>query len=165
LPAARPPVLPHVPASSSKPDKQELLALILHPGGPPAGPGPAHPPPEPTSVERIRAKTEMHSDFQLWLRELERHLPRPSAPELDEYYHYALMGLVVGFGDRDLSPYVREHTAIIAPLLEDIRSVYEQVCASGAAYSREEFIFRAFDYGIHKAYYLDWDLYGSHDMY
>jgi hypothetical protein len=75
------------------------------------------------------------------------------------------MGMVVGFGDRNLSPYVAQHTAIIPPLLEDIRSVYQQVRASGAAYSPEEFIFRAFDYGIHKAYYLDWDLYLSHDMY
>lgn len=144
--------------STPKPDKQELLALILRPDSPVTAT-------EEVPVERIQAKTDVHSDFADWLAELERHLPPASDPELDEYYRYALMGLVVGFGDRHLSPYVAEHTAIIAPLLEDIRSVYEQVKASNAAYSREEFIFRAFDYGIHKAYYLDWDLYLSHDMY
>jgi len=144
-----------------KPDKQQLLALILHNQQSPA----VVEAPETRAVERIKAKTEVYSDFDAWLRELERHLPPPSDAELDEYYHCALMGLVVGFGDRNLSPYLAEHTAIIAPLLEDIRSVFEQVKAAGAPYSREAFIFRAFDYGIHKAYYLDWDLYLSHDMY
>lgn len=139
-----------------KPDKQELLALILRPEAAPAALAPA---------ERVRAKTEVHSDFAEWLRALEGHLPPPSDPELDEYYRYALMGLVVGFGDRNLSPFLPQHTAIIAPLLADIAAVFAQIKASGAPYSPEEFVFRAFDYGIHKAYYLDWDLYLSHDMY
>lgn len=143
--------------SAPKPDKQELLALILRPGAEVTAAAPR--------AEHIHAKTEGHSEFREWLAELERYLPDPSEPELDDYYRYALMGLVVGFGDRHLSPYVAAHTAIIAPLLEDIRSVYEQVKASDASYSPEEFVFRAFDYGIHKAYYLDWDLYLSHDMY
>jgi hypothetical protein len=143
---------PHAP----QPDKQDLLALILRPGPLPVA---------ERAAERIQASTEVHSDFGVWLRELERYLPPPSDPELDEYYRYALMGVVVGFGDRNLSPFLAQHTAILPPLLEDIRSVYGQVRASGAPYSVEEFILRAFDYGIHKAYYLDWDLYLSHDMY
>ena len=140
-----------------KPDKQELLALILSPGRSLV--------PAEARREVFKARTAVHSDFGAWLRELEQHLPPPGAAELDAYYRYALMGLVVGFGDRNLSPFLPQHTAIIAPLLDDIRSVYEQIKASGAVYSEEEFIFRAFDYGIHKAYYLDWDLYLSHDMY
>jgi hypothetical protein len=141
-----------------KPDKQVLLAQIL-------APEPIRAEPQLPVARRVRARSEAHSDFAVWLRELERHLPPPSEPELDDYYRYALMGLVVGFGDRNLSPYLEQHTAIIAPLLEDIHSVYEQIRGSGAGYSPEEFIFRAFDYGIHKAYYLDWDLYLSRDMY
>ena len=149
-----------MPPQAPKPDKQELLSLILRP----EPIGEAEPAAE-SVAGRVQARSEVHSDFEVWLRELERFLPPPSDAELDDYYRYALMGMVVGFGDRNLSPYVAQHTAIIPPLLEDIRSVYQQVRASGAAYSSEEFIFRAFDYGIHKAYYLDWDLYLSHDMY
>lgn len=142
---------------ASKPDKDHLLALILQP----------EPPAEPVApvAAQWEAQTEVHSHFADWLRELERHLPPPGDAELDEYYRYALMGLVVGFGDRNLSPYVAEHAAIIAPLLADIRAVYERIKTSGSTYSPEEFIFRAYDYGINKAYWLDWDLYLSKDMY
>jgi hypothetical protein len=144
-----------VASAEAKPDKQQLLALILRPRAD-AAIAPA---------ARLQARTQVHSDFAVWLRALEPLLPPPSDPELDEYFRTALMGVVVGFGDRNLSPFLPQHTAIIPPLLEDIRSVHEQVRAAGAGYSREEFTFRAFDYGIHKAYYLDWDLYLSHDMY
>jgi len=147
-----------------KPDKDELLALILRPQSPLAGRAPAAAAP-PAPVERFHSRAKVRSEFRDWLRELERHLPPPSDPELDDYYRYALMGVVVGFGDRNLSPYLPEHTAILPHLLEDIRVVFERVKSSDAPYSVEEFIFRAFDYGIHKAYYLDWDLYLSHDMY
>lgn len=140
-----------------KQDKDDLLALILQPERPQEPPAP----PE----ERWQARTEVHSHFAEWLRELERHLPPPGDSELDDYYRYALMGLVVGFGDRNLSPYVEAHAAIIPVLLEDIRQVYERIKTSGATYSKEEFIFRAFDYGIHKAYWLDWDLYLSKELY
>ena len=138
-----------------KSDKDDLLALILRSADEPA----------PPRQEVVQERVQVHSDFQVWLRALEVHLPPPSDPELDGYYHDALMGLVVGFGDRNLSPYLPQHTAVIAPMLADIRAVFEQIQASGRAYSREEFVFRAFDYGIHKAYYLDWDLYLSKDMY
>ena len=122
-------------------------------------------PREPPPAQRFQARAQAREEFRAWLRELERFLPAPGERELDDYYRCALMGVVVGFEDRDLSPYLAQHTAIIPLLLKDIRAVYEQVRRSGACYSPEEFVFRAFDYGIHKAYYLDWDLYLSHDMY
>jgi hypothetical protein len=158
-----------------KPDKDHLLALILRHEPPlPARPAQADAalsellepsPREPPPAQRFQARAQARAEFRAWLRELERHLPPPSDSELDEYYRYALMGVVVGFGDRNLSPYLPQHTAMLAPLLEDIRAVYERIKSSAAPYSVEEFIFRAYDYGIHKAYYLDWDLYLSHDMY
>lgn len=138
-----------------KTDKSELLALIVR-----GSESPTH-----AAAAKMRARIETHSAFDVWLKELERHLPPPSDPELDGYYRDALMGLVVGFGDRNLSPYLEAHTAIIAPMLADIRAVFEQIKTGGQPYSVDEFTFRAFDYGIHKAYYLDWDLYLSHDMY
>lgn len=106
-----------------------------------------------------------HSHFFEWFEALKTYLPDESDPELTEYFEFALMGLTVGFVDRDLSPFLPAHTALIPVVLGDIRQVYRQVMEAGTDYSPEEFIFRAYDYGIHKAYYLDWDLYMSHEMY
>lgn len=140
-----------------KPDKSELLSLILRPSG-------RKEPPLPLPAA-LRNKARSRQDFEDWYETLKEFLPDEEDGELAEYFQFALMGLVVAFGDRHLSPYLPAHTAIIPPLLEDIRAVYGQIRDSGAEYNREEFIFRAFDYGIHKAYYLDWSLYISKDMY
>lgn len=110
-------------------------------------------------------KSAPHSHFNEWFEALKAYLPEEEDPELRNYFEFALMGLTVGFLDRDLSPFLPGHTAIIEPVLEDIRQVYRRIKDSQSAYRPEEFIFRAYDYGIHKAYYLDWDLYMSHEMY
>ena len=137
------------------PDKEQLLALILRQtAGTPA--------PLPKSM---REKESPFPLFNAWLAALTPLLPAGTEAELADYQYCALMGVVVGFCDRNLSPFLENHTAIIPPLLDDIASVYAQVKDTGAAYSHENFTYRAYDYGIHKAYYLDWDLYMSHEMY
>ena len=55
--------------------------------------------------------------------------------------------------------------AIIPPLLDDIQGVFDRLRKLNADYDPDEFRFRAYDYGIHKAYYLDWCLYLSKDCY
>jgi len=100
-----------------------------------------------------------------WLRVFEQFLPPGAAGSLREVLQYALLGLCLGFVERDLSPYVAEHLAIVPPMLEDVRSVFAQVEARGLAVEPEQFRFRAFDYGLHKATYLDWTLYMSKEFY
>lgn len=136
-------------------DQDQLLAVILRQGAEKPAPLPRN----------MREKEAPFPQFMAWMKALTVFLPDGVHPQLGEYQYSALMGLVVGFGDRGLSPYLEQHTAIIPPLLAEIASVYQQIKSSGNAYSHEDFIYRAFDYGIHKAYYLDWDLYMSHDMY
>ena len=92
-------------------------------------------------------------------------VPEEEEDELAEYYRFALLGLSVGFAERNLSPQDPAHQAIVQPLLADIRSVYKQLGELGSGYDREEFLFRAYDYGVHKAYYLDWRLYLSQELY
>jgi hypothetical protein len=100
-----------------------------------------------------------------WLRVFEQFLPPGATGDLREMLQYALLGLCLGFIDRDLSPFVAEHLTIVPPMIEDVRSVFEQARARDQPIEAEEFRFRAFDYGIHKAYYLDWTLYGSTGCY
>ena len=100
-----------------------------------------------------------------WLRVFEQFLPPGAEGSLREVLQFALLGLCLGFVERDLSPFVAEHLAIVPPMLEDVQSVYNQADAQGFAVAPEEFRFRAFDYGIHKAYYLDWTLYMSKECY
>lgn len=99
------------------------------------------------------------------LKTLQPLLPRGVDEKLADFHRFALMGLCVGFSDRHLSPHLPAHTAIIPPLLEEIRGVFEQLKTMGADYDAEEFRFNAYEYGVHKAYYLDWQLYLSKDMY
>lgn len=85
--------------------------------------------------------------------------------KLADYERMALLGVCAGFVERQLSPYVAEHVAIISPMLEEIRAVYEQIRTLGTAYDSAEFRIRAFHYGVHKASYLDWRLYLSKECY
>jgi len=89
----------------------------------------------------------------------------PDEPELATFERFALMGVSAGFVERNLSPHLPEHTAIIQPLLEEIRSVYGQLIQQGLTFDPEEFRLRAFHYGLHKASYLDWTLYLSKECY
>ena len=99
------------------------------------------------------------------MTELVKRLPEDAPDVLREIFLYALMGVSLGFGERNLSPYLEVHLEIIEPLLEDIRAVYDQVNKTGAEVKKEEFHRQAFDFGLHKAYYLDWRLYMSKEMY
>ncbi len=92
-------------------------------------------------------------------------IPAGADPTLLDYFRFALLGVSVGFAERNLSPKDQEHLDIISPLLEDIRIVFERLQADDAEYDPEEFRFQAYDYGIHKAYYLDWRLYLSKELY
>jgi len=92
-------------------------------------------------------------------------LPALADPELAEYERLALLGVSAGFVERHLSPHLAAHTAIVPPLIEEIRSVFREVKRLGMPYSTEEFRLRAFHYGVHKASYLDWQLYLSKELY
>lgn len=137
-------------------EHSDLLALVL-------GSSPSRKAREESAA--LLAEAICRPNMGNWLEELKTHLPAIDDEELREYFQTAMLGVCVGLSDRNLSPFLPEHTEIIPPLLEDIRSVYAQVKASGAEYDPELFRHRAFDYAIHKATYLDWDLYGSKTLY
>jgi hypothetical protein len=118
--------------------------------------------------EELRALVRRSSALdraQEWLRVFEQFLPAGVEPPLRDYLQYALLGVCLGFVERGLSPFVAEHLAIIPPLLGDVEAVFAQATAQGSEVAPKEFRFRALDYGIHKAYYLDWTLYMSKECY
>jgi hypothetical protein len=102
---------------------------------------------------------------QTYLEVISAPLVLETEQPLAEYLRLALIGIAATFAERNLSPYVAEHVAIVEPLLDDIRTVYAQIQAQHVAYDHEEFRYRAYDYGVHKAHYLDWRLYLSKEMY
>ena len=129
------------------PDRNELFASLVE------APGMGEPR-EEQSQALIR-RVESMEQARDWLGVFEQFLPEDAADALREYLRFALLGVCLGFVERELSPYVAEHLTIVPPLLEDIRSVYEQIQSRETDVDAEEFRFRAFDYGVHKAYYLD----------
>ncbi|MFI5399725.1 MAG: hypothetical protein ACHQZQ_01565 [SAR324 cluster bacterium] len=123
---------------------------------------------EPAALVSARsevARAAADPDVQSCAAALARCLPAPADPELAEYEQLALLGVSAGFVERHLSPHVAAHTAIVPPLIDEIRSVYREVRRLGMPYSAEEFRLRAFHYGVHKASYLDWQLYLSKELY
>ena len=99
------------------------------------------------------------------LQHFKNLLPAGADAELAEYCQYALLGVSAGLRERNLSPQDEAHLEIIPPLLKDIRLVYRRLKKMKAEYDPEEFRYQAYDYGIHKVYYLDWRLYLSKTLY
>jgi hypothetical protein len=123
---------------------------------------------EPAALVSVRtqvARAAMDTEVRSCAAALAQYLPAPTDTELAEYERLALLGVSAGFVERHLSPHLAAHTAIIPPLIEEIRSVYREVKRLGMPYSAEEFRLRAFHYGVHKASYLDWQLYLSKELY
>jgi hypothetical protein len=123
---------------------------------------------QPTAVVAARqriAEAEADPKVHAYCRELAPYLARDAVEELAEFERFALLGVCSGFVERDLSPYLPQHVEIVAPLLEEIRAVYLELRRLDAAYDPHEFRMRAFHYGVHKASYLDWRLYGSLGCY
>lgn len=139
------------------PERKHLLVQASRPAGDPAR--------REAECRALAARVEHAGRARDWYATLEPLLPGAGDDALRDYYRFALIGVTLGFLERDLSPYVEAHRAIIPPLLEDIRSVYEQLRDEGREYSPAEFRYLAFDYGIHKAYYLDWTHYMSRELY
>ncbi|HEV8523958.1 MAG TPA: hypothetical protein VGQ71_05620 [Terriglobales bacterium] len=113
----------------------------------------------------LLARTRNDAQVREWMQHLAAYLPRDAPSPLDEYLRLALLGVCAGFLERTLSPYAPQHEEIIPPLMEEITAVFDQVRAMGSAYDVDEFRYRAFHYGLHKACYLDWRLYLSNTCY
>ena len=137
--------------------KNELLALLSGPS--------VHREKYREAVAALLRKFESMEQARDWFNELARFLPAGPDEHLQDFLRFALLGVCFGFIERELSPYLPEHLAIVPPLLDEVRSVYDQISATSAEYDPEEFRYRAYDYGLHKATYLDWCLYLSHDPY
>src|SRR5690349_20923600 len=113
----------------------------------------------------LLARTRNDAQAREWMAHLAKHLPPDAPPPLDEYLRVALLGVCAGFLERTLSPYAPQHEEIVPPLMAEITAVFDQVRTMGGAYDPDEFRYRAFHYGLHKACYLDWRLYLSNTCY
>lgn len=123
---------------------------------------------EPAALVAARdqvVRAESDPQVQAFSRELVRYVGGHGDEELAEYERLAVLGVCAGFAERQLSPYIAEHIAIVPALLEEIRTVYAQLRKLGTTYDPAEFRIRAFHYGVHKASYLDWRLYLSKECY
>jgi len=143
-----------------KPGPNDLLNAVLQTS--------ANAQAEQAEIRALVAQAKTRPDAAQWLEDLGQLVPHTEEEALREIYQFAMLGLTLGFLDRNLSPWVEAHREIVGPMLAEIRSVYEQVQqrnVEGVDYQQEAFCYRAFNYGVHKAYYLDWVLYLSHEPY
>lgn len=136
---------------------EDVLQSILSP------PAPEGPEREQTMALVRAAQQEL--PLLAGLEAFSSYLPAEVDPELAEYFQFALLGVSVGYRERNLSSEDEAHLEIISPLLEDIRIVFQRLQQMRAEYDPEEFRFQAYDHGINKVYYLDWRLYLSKTLY
>lgn len=137
------------------PSKEALLNGLLAKSNDPLTP----------ETRALLVSAKSHPPVKKAFQSMEGLLPATETQEIDEYLHLALLGVATAFVERNISPHLEIHREIIPPLLDDIQAVYRALKKTDAQYDPEEFRFRAFDYGIHKAYYLDWCLYMSKEPY
>jgi hypothetical protein len=125
-------------------------------------------PPSPEGQEETRALIRRANTLERareWLKVFDQFIPEGAEEPLLAHLRYALLGLCLGFVERDLSPFFGPHLEIVTPMLEDIQSVYAQLDERNQLPEPDRFRYRCFDYGVHKAYYLDWTLYMSKECY
>jgi len=118
----------------------------------------------PTTKELVK-RVEAVPAAQEALHALLPLIPQAAEARLKDIYYFAILGVSQGFSERGLSPFLPEHLEMIPALMADIQAVFLEVQASAAQVTDEEFCRQAYEFGLHKAFYLDWRLYMSHEMY
>ena len=99
-----------------------------------------------------------------WLERL-REEAGDAPPPFAEYVEIAILGMCLAFEERGIPPDLPGHRSLLHLLVKDVSGMCRQLQQSGHSYSREDLLFRAYDYGMRRAYHLDWELYGSQTSY
>ena len=92
-------------------------------------------------------------------------LPVPEPTGLAIWQQLALLGVWTGMQERKLDPARPEHQAVLPRVLEDVGGAFQQLCESGGNPGDVTVRRQVYDFGIQWAYYLDWDLYMSQELY
>ena len=86
-------------------------------------------------------------------------------PLFREWLKLVLLGVCTGFAERGLDPELPEHHEVFSRIVKDVSGIYSQLRDMQPEKSSESLKSQVFDYGVQWAYYLDWKLYMSKDLY
>lgn len=120
---------------------------------------------ESNSAAALPAVVPEHPDWPQLAEVWSAKLPAQESPGLDHWRQLALLGLWVGLRERNLDPARPEHQAVLPRVLEDVSGAFRQLCESGGNPNAPAVRWQVYDFGVQWAYYLDWDLYMSQELY
>ncbi len=86
-------------------------------------------------------------------------------PLLREWLKLVLLGVCNGFTERGLDPELPEHREVFSRIVKDVSGVYSQLRGMQPEKGLESLKSQVYDYGVQWAYYLDWKLYMSEELY
>ena len=86
-------------------------------------------------------------------------------PLLRKWLKLVLLGVCTGFEERGLDPELPEHREVFSRIVKDVSGVYSQLSGMQPGKGLESLKTQIYDYGVQWAYYLDWKLYMSKELY
>ena len=86
-------------------------------------------------------------------------------PLLRELLKLVLLGVCTGFAERGLDSEVTEHREVFSGIVKDVSEVYSQLRGVQLKKGLESLKSQVYHYGVQWAYYLDWKLYMSKELY
>ncbi|MGA1599712.1 MAG: hypothetical protein ACO4AU_11725 [bacterium] len=114
----------------------------------------------PTKDLELRIREHPRAqEIRSWVEE---HLPR-GEESISRWSRYVLAGYASGLLERRMRLDDARHLEPIERILEDVRGLHAQLSASQL--NEPALWAQVFDFGIQWAYYLDWRLYLSQDLY
>lgn len=118
-----------------------------------------------STASEVPAVVPEHSDWPRLAEVWSARLPVPEPSGLANWQRLALLGVWVGFHERNLDPSRPEHQAVLPRVLKDVGGAFRQLRESGGNPDDPAVCWQVYDFGIQWAYYLDWELYMSQELY
>ena len=100
-----------------------------------------------------------------WWKDLKLMIPEESDEQLKEWLKILLLGVCVGFKERNLNPELPAHQYIYPRMFKDVSDMFHKLQARKLPLDTSEMKWQVYDFGLQWIYYMDWDVYISQELY
>ncbi len=92
-------------------------------------------------------------------------VPEATSERLRPWFQQVLLGYAWGLSERHMRREDLRHVEPIPRILEDVAGLFEQLEGHPELQEAPDLLAQVFDFGVQWAYYLDWKLYLSQELY
>ncbi len=119
--------------------------------------------PEPS--RHSQRALEAHPDATALRQWAQAQVPDTVAEALRPWLQQVLLGYAWGLKERNMRREDLRHLEPIPRILEDVSGLFTQLEGHPEQQQAPELLAQVFDFGVQWAYYLDWKLYLSQELY